>query len=268
MIGHGLTLFALFVLAYLGYLAGVSSLGHGRDQRGLADRFSSDLETGQAWIGGVIPEGEPVAMLEIPSLGVREFVVEGTTSSILKRGAGHLRTSPLPGQRGNTVIAGRRTTYGGPFRHLDELRPGDRIVVTTGQGRATYRVIGTREVATDAPDVLDDTGNNRLTLVTSAPEFIASRRLAATAELQGPTRPDPAPRPTDLRTEELGLNGDRSAALPLLLWAQALMIAAIGAAWLRRRWRRWPAYLVCAPVIALLVLLVFDNVTPLLPSTL
>ncbi|MEJ7583541.1 MAG: class D sortase [Acidimicrobiales bacterium] len=268
MIGHGFTLFAVLVVAYVGYLAGVSSLGHGRDQRGLGVRFGNDLENGQAWIGGVIPEGDPVALLEIPDISVREVVVEGTSSAQLKRGAGHLRSSPLPGQSGNSIVAARRIAYGGPFRHLDELRKGDEIVATTGQGRVVYIVNEIKEVEPDAPDVIDDTGRNQITLVTSAPEFVASRRLIATARLQGKPRPVPASRATDLREDELGLHGDQSVVLPLLLWAQALMVVAIGAAWLHRRWRRWPAYLITAPVILLLVLLIFDSFTPILPSTL
>jgi len=269
VVGQGLSLFALLVLAYVGYLVGVSSLGHGRDQRGLGVRFGNDIENGQAWIGGVIPEGEPVALIEIPDIGVREVVVEGTSSAQLKRGPGHLRSSPLPGQPGNSIIAGRRIAYGGPLRHLDQLRKGDEIVATTGQGRVIYVVTRTKEVKPDAPDVIDDTGVDQLTLVTSAPELVASRRLIATAELQGgEPRPVPAERATDLREDELGLHGDRSVVLPLLLWAQALLVVAIGAVWLHRRWRRWPAYLITAPVLALLVLLIFDSFTPVLPSTL
>lgn len=268
VVGQGLTLFALLVVAFLGHLYVVSSLEHDRDQRGLRERFRGDLDLGQAWIGGAIPEGEPVAILEVEELGLREVVVEGTSSTVLRRGPGHLRAAPLPGQPGNAVIAGRRVAYGGPFRHLDDLVEGDEITVTTGQGEARYVVTGVAQVRADDPDVVDDFGDDRLTLISSAPELRATRRLVATAELQGEAEPAPAARPLDLRTDELGLHGDRSQAFSLLLWAATLLAAALATAWLRRSWSRRSTWLLCVPVLALLVLLVFDSFTPVLPSTL
>jgi hypothetical protein len=77
-----------------------------------------------------------------------------------------------------------------------------------------------------------------------------------------------APRPDELRTDELGLHGDRSGGFGLLLWAEALALAVLAAVWLRRRLGRWSTWLIAAPVIALLLLLVFDSLAPVLPSTL
>ena len=268
VIAQGLTIFGLIVAAFVVYLVGISALEHGRSQRTLRATLNQDINFGNAWIGGQIPQGAPVAQIEIPKLGVSEIVVEGTTGGVLKNGPGHLRSSALPGQIGNTVIAGRRVAYGGPFRHIDRLRPGDRIVTSTGQGRSVYRVTRAREISRDAPDALDDFGDNRLTLLSSAPEFAASRRLVVTALLQTPLRPIPAVRPTDIRKPELALHSDGSSAYALLLWAQALLVACLATAWLHRRWRRWPTYLVALPVLALLMLLVFDSFTPVLPSTL
>src|SRR5262249_24078780 len=158
-----------------------------------------------------IPEGEPVARIEIPAIGVHQIVVEGTSGSQLRKGPGHQRTSALPGQAGNVVIAGHRVPFGGPFRHLDELQPGDVIVTTTGQAITRYRVTKVFEVSRHGGDVIDPTNDNRLTLVTSSPLLRASKRLVVTAELQRKTPlPTVAARPTALRTDELGLHGDRS----------------------------------------------------------
>jgi sortase A len=66
--------------------------------------------------------GTPVALLEIPRLGLREVIVEGTSSDPMMSGPGHRRDTPLPGQVGTSVIAGWRATYGGPFRSIDQLR--------------------------------------------------------------------------------------------------------------------------------------------------
>ncbi|HEX5366807.1 MAG TPA: sortase, partial [Acidimicrobiales bacterium] len=78
--------------------------------------------------------GDAVARLRIPRIGVDKVVVEGVQVDDLKRGPGHYPDSPLPGQPGNAAIAGHRTTYGAPFFRLNELDPGDPILVTTRQG--------------------------------------------------------------------------------------------------------------------------------------
>lgn len=268
VLGHGLTLFAVLVVVYVLYLVGFSALEQGRSQRTLAARFEQAVAFQEAPVGGSITEGTPVAVLDIPRLGLREVVVEGTTSRELRNGPGHLRSSALPGQAGNSVIAARRAAYGGSFRELDRLRPGDEIRATTGLGEVTYEVTETREVRPEEPDALGDFGDDRMTFVTSAPAFLASRRLVAVAELRSDVLPTPDGRPSEVRKEELGLHGDRSGALQLLLWTQALFLAAMATAWLYRRWSRWPTWLITTPVLALLLLLVFDSFTPLLPSTL
>jgi hypothetical protein len=140
--------------------------------------------------------------------------------------------------------------------------------VTTAQGRAKYVVTGTREVGKNDEDVLDNVGESRLTLVTSAPEVLATRRLVAIATLRSPAVAAPAGRPTEVRRGELGLHRDGSTVVALLLWAELLLAAALASAWLYRRWARGPAWLVTTPVLALFMLLVFDSFTPLLPSTL
>lgn len=268
VVAQGLTLFGVLVLAYVVYLVAVSGLGHARDQRGLDARFDASVEDRSAPVGGEIAEGVPVARLEIPAIGLDEVVVEGTTGAELKRGPGHLRTSPLPGQRGNVVIAGRRLSYGAPLQDIDRLGAGDVVRVTTGQGTVEYEVVTTRTVSPDDTDVIEDLGDNRLTLVTSTPRLLANRRLVASALLRSSPQPAPAGTPTELRSEELALHADGSNGIALLLWSQALLAAGLATAWLWRRWARRPTALLAAPVLALLVVLVFDSFTPLLPSTL
>lgn len=266
--GQGLTIFGVLVLAFGAYLVGLSSLEQGRDQRGMLRRFRPALAFGQAPLGGRIAEGSPVAVLEVPRVGLRQVVVEGTSSRQLKKGPGHLRTTPLPGQRGNVVVAGRRLAYNGPFRKLGQLRRGDRITTTTGQGRATYVVTGLARLPSRRGELLGRTGDNRLTLITSTPLLLASDRLVATAALRTEPRPAPAGRPVELREDELGLQGETGAGPPLLLWAEVLLLVGVGTAWLYRRRPRWTTWLLTTPVLLLLVLLVFDSFTALLPATL
>ena len=75
-----------------------------------------------------------------PSAGLSAVVVEGNGAGELRRGPGHYPATALPGQRGTVAIAGHRTTYGAPFRHLDDLERGDRIELAMPYGRFTYRV--------------------------------------------------------------------------------------------------------------------------------
>ena len=68
-------------------------------------------------------KGDSIAQIDIPSIGVSEYVVEGTDTESLRKGPGHYPETPLPGERGTSAIAGHRTTYGAPFRKIDQLKP-------------------------------------------------------------------------------------------------------------------------------------------------
>ena len=93
-----------------------------------------------------VPEnGDGLGFIRIEKIGLGtgdppEAVVEGVDVDDLRKGPGHYPTTPLPGQEGNTAIAGHRTTYGAPFGDLDDLVKGDTIVVQTLQGTFTYVV--------------------------------------------------------------------------------------------------------------------------------
>ena len=96
-----------------------------------------------------IENGSALARLEIARIGRDDIVVAGVRTSDLQRGPGHFPNTPLPGQLGNSAIAGHRTTYGAPFFDVDDLQPGDEIVATTLSGRFTYRVTEQRIVASN-----------------------------------------------------------------------------------------------------------------------
>ncbi|HEX6424302.1 MAG TPA: class E sortase, partial [Acidimicrobiales bacterium] len=126
-------------------------------------------------------EGDAVARMLIPAIDVDKIVVEGVGVSDLKRGPGHYPGSPLPGQPGNAAIAGHRTTYGAPFHRLDELEAGDEILVTTAQGSFTYEVREQLIVSPDQVEVLDDFGDDRLTLTACHPKYSARQRIIVVA---------------------------------------------------------------------------------------
>lgn len=132
--------------------------------------------------------GDAIAEIEIPSIGVAEYVVEGTGTGDLRKGPGHYPETPLPGSRGTTAIAGHRTTYGAPFRDIDQLRRGDRIVLDMPSGRYVYAVEKTQIVDDQDLSVLDPVGYRRLILSACHPLYSAEQRVIAFARQIGHAR--------------------------------------------------------------------------------
>jgi sortase A len=125
----------------------------------------------------MVQEGDPLARLEIPAIGVDWIVVAGVRVEDLQRGPGHYPDTPRPGQEGNVAIAGHRTTYGAPFAEINELEPGDEIVLTTFTGRFVYRMSGQRIVPPTDASVLDPTPFPVLTLTSCHPKYSARERI-------------------------------------------------------------------------------------------
>lgn len=96
----------------------------------------------QAFIEKRLAVGDAFTRLIIPKLGVNIIVVEGTSGNALRAGAGHYEDTLLPGDNGNVAIAGHRTGFGQPFRHLERLKEGDEAILRTPVGEFTYRMIG------------------------------------------------------------------------------------------------------------------------------
>jgi sortase A len=128
-------------------------------------------------------EGDAIGRISIPAIGVSEFVVEGTDTGNLRKGPGHYPSTPLPGERGTAAIAGHRTTYGAPFRRLDDVRPGQRVAVDLPYGRFVYRVERTPIVDDQDLSVLRRVGYDRLVLTACHPLYSAAQRVVAFARL-------------------------------------------------------------------------------------
>jgi sortase A len=127
--------------------------------------------------------GDPLGRLRVPAIGLSTVVVEGTGGAELRSGPGHYADTPLPGQRGTVAIAGHRTTYGAPFRRVDDLERGDRIELVMPYGRFTYRVEGTRIVPPTAVEVVDRVAYDRLVLTACHPLYSADERIVVFARL-------------------------------------------------------------------------------------
>jgi sortase A len=132
--------------------------------------------------------GSVVAEIQIPAIGVDQYVVEGTADSDLSKGPGHYVGTAMPGQAGNVAIAGHRTTNGAPFNGLGHLVVGDRIILTTVYGQSfTYVVSGTPQAVSPSDvGVLNYFGDNRVTLTTCNPEFSSTQRLVVVGKLNQP----------------------------------------------------------------------------------
>jgi sortase A len=128
--------------------------------------------------------GDAIGEIILPSLDERDYVVEGTDTGNLRKGPGHYPKTPLPGERGTVAIAGHRTTYGAPFRHIDQLKRGQRIILSMPYGRFVYRVQKTQIVDDSALWITDPVGYDRLVLSACHPLYSAAQRIVAFARLE------------------------------------------------------------------------------------
>lgn len=242
--------------------------------------------------------GDPVAQIRIPKIGITRTVVEGTDVHQLARGPAHYPATPLPGQKGNVAIAGHRTTYGQPFHNVDKLEPGDQIFLKTLQGDFVYIVSGTEIVKPSQVEVLEDKGDNRLTLTACHPKYSLKERIVITAMLEGDAVPqikgqqelrEKAAKTDDGDGEgatiDGGLSGERVSRWPAVYWGLVCALIWL-ATWLvqvllRRRARKqadadgpsraqrlvtWAPYIVGLPIFLVALYVFFENFVRLLPG--
>jgi sortase A len=201
-IGQTLITVGVVVLLFCLYELKVTSVYTDREQNKLDKQLTQEwvdpapapTPTGPA--GPVLPAsslGKGIARIYLPTLGRDEVhvVVEGVSHADLKKGPGHFPGTDLPGQIGNVVISGHRTTYGAPFNRLDELDRGDAIVIETRTAFYTYAVqrifvvkpsaIGVTYHVPDHPNATPT--QKLLTLTTCNPKYSAKTRLIVRAIL-------------------------------------------------------------------------------------
>ncbi|MGY1815487.1 class E sortase [Blastococcus sp. SYSU D00820] len=210
-LGQLLLTVGFVLLLFVVYELYVTDLQSDAKQEELTEQLREEWQDAPAAVADPLTPtvGEPFAFLHIPGLGQgwSRAVVEGTGTEELAEGPGHYVGTALPGQQGNFAVAGHRVGRGSPFLDLDELRPGDPIVVETAGAWYVYRVLGdpsTGDLAAGAvpgqrivdpsdvsviapsPDVpgAPPTGAY-LTLTTCHPEYSARQRLIVHAVLDG-----------------------------------------------------------------------------------
>lgn len=258
------------------HLVLVSSVQQRASRQRNFEKLRGDLAKGVAPVGptladgSLLSSGSPVAYLEIPSIGVKEVVVEGTRASDLFSGPGHRRDSPLPGQPGVSVLLGRRASFGGPFARIHRLATGAVIHVTTGQGKFEYRVTGVRRAGDATPQPLE-AGAGRLLLATAAGRpFMPTGVLRVDADLASPTVPGTRvlSDSTTLPANEQMMATDPSTLWALAFWLQGLIVVALAATWSWHRWGRARTWLVFLAPLMLIGLSASGEAARLLPNLL
>ncbi|MEW2356060.1 class E sortase [Spirillospora sp. NPDC029432] len=169
--------------------------GTGRYTRAQQDELGEDLQ--RSWSSKVTREkvelGRGMALIRIPRFGkkYRFVVVEGVTQKHLRKGPGHYPGSAMPGEVGNFVVSGHRTTYSAPFNRVGELRKGDEILIDTRERQFVYRVTGRKVVEPTAVEVTAPVpmrpkakpDEPLITLTTCHPKYSAAERLIVFGEL-------------------------------------------------------------------------------------
>ncbi|MBX6389538.1 MAG: class E sortase [Frankia sp.] len=203
-VGELLITAGVLVALFLGYQLWVTDLLQARTQARLHDKLTETWSE-PATPAPAEPEelppavrpdpapGEGFAVLRIPRFGddYAPVIVEGVTDAALRDGPGHYPGTAMPGEIGNFVVSGHRTTYGKPFDRLDELKPGDPIVVEVQDRYYVYRMTRSEVVTPDRIDVIEPVPEQpgaapteaAITMTTCHPKFSAKNRLIVFGEL-------------------------------------------------------------------------------------
>ena len=246
----GLALLQVWLLLYA---LALSPLQAHHSQGVLYSKLRQELDEQTAPVGGQpIGVGAPIAVMSFPAAGLkREVIVEGTSSSELEKGVGHLRNTVLPGQVGTSTLLGRAQLFGGPFGKIASARVSSTITVTTGEGVSRYKVIAVVHAGQSAPPAAPS-GSGQLVLVTADSSgwrsgWAPSKAVYVYANLQ--TTPYAGSAGVAITKSELPMKGDPGALYVLVLWVPLLFAAVMAVFWAVARWGRWQAWLVGMPIV-------------------
>lgn len=271
-----LSIVVALAVGFLGQILVVSHLEHAVAQQQVGNEFRAQLAAGTAPVGEgtvddvLLADGAPVAYLQIPAIGLHQYVVEGSNAGALRSGPGHRRDTVLPGQIGTSIIMGRAAAYGGPFGRIQELQPGQRFGIVTGQGVFRYQVIGVRYAGDLAPPA-PVAGESRLILESArGPAYAPSGVIRVDARLTDVAQPAGVRQTTavSLAAADRELVGDTSTVWALVFALQFFLIVEAAGVWALRRVGPRKTWVVFAPVLLLSGLLVADQAVRLLPNLL
>jgi sortase A len=265
-LGITATTLGLCLLLFFAYVYSFSGFQETRSQHALLNEYTT-TDRAKLLSARQQANGQPAGVLQIPTLGVKQVVVQGSTATDLLKGPGLVPGTAPPGSLGNAVIAGHREIAGAPFANLARLHPGDQVYVTTVLGRYDFEVTQVGQARPGAPDPMSPKRHPELTLVTSSPSlpggrlFVVSKLLSTPNSAQIPRRP---PTVTERR-----LDGDGSAVTPAILLGVLFGLVVVATLLAYRKWRAnaWAIYLLTTPVTVAAALLWYGQLIRLLPGT-
>ena len=270
----------MFLLGFAAYLYGLSSVQESRSQSVMYKVLAGQLSAAIAPTGPTVlcnpnavasstssamcptAQGTPVAIMNIPSIGINDMVVVyGTSPEDLTLGPGLVRSGPLPGQGGVSEVYGRKATFGAPFAHLDAAAQGRHHPGHHRPGRVQLRGRGLRQQQPPGRGPVPQ------------PAGPADLRLGHRAHLlqlrgRGPdlaVKPEPGGLPA-IYSDETALSGDSGALVDTLLWGLALAVVSVGATVAAARWKPWPTYLTAAPLVLIVLWNLYTSLAALLPN--
>lgn len=272
----GLIVLSALLLALALNVMVVGQVRHLVAQQQLSDTFRDQLAEGTAPVAEgdfndiLLADGAPVGIIDIPRLGIREVIVEGTDSGTTQLGPGHRRDTSLPGQAGESVIMGRAAGFGGAFGRIQELAPGDEFTIITGQGEHRFEVIGLRYAGDASPPRLR-AGEGRVILTTARGVPYAPSGIARVdAELVSETQPAGVrqTRFVTLPPADQAMAGDTSMVWALVFALQFLVVVEVAAVWAYRNVGPRRTWIVFVPLTILAALWVSGEIVRLLPNLL
>ncbi|KQY59340.1 hypothetical protein ASD11_07155 [Aeromicrobium sp. Root495] len=272
VVSSGLVVLSVIMLWLVVQMLVLGGLEFSRGQDRLYGQLRAELATGEAPTGGVIAPGDPVALLKLPSLGVDQVVVEGTSAGHMLTAPGHRRDTVLPGQAGVSVLYGRSQTFGKPFQVMLQDALGKDMNVVTGQGTSTYRIEQVRRPGDPVP-APPAAGQGRLTLVTSQGSgFLSALRpgevVYVDASLRTKSFAGGAARVNTIAKSERPMAGDHSVLPMLALTLGGLLAAVVATPFARRRFGSVLTWMIAAPVVLALAWFAADLTVYLLPNLL
>jgi sortase A len=130
------------------------------------------------------PGPQQAVRIQIPAIGVDAPVVQGDSWEQLKKGVGQHLGSGNPGQPGNVVLSAHNDVFGEIFRDLDQLQPGDQVILFTAQQQYVYVVTGSAIVEPTYVEVMAPTADPTVTLISCYPYLVDNKRIVVFAKLQ------------------------------------------------------------------------------------
>jgi len=274
LVASGL-LVALFIPYQLFYTNHLQTLAQNVARSQLPLPPATDVKVTAGPLVPLAPQSEPVAgswlgSLTIARIHLSQMIIEGVDEGDLRQGPGHYPDTAQLGTSGNAVVAGHRTTWGEPFRHLDHLLVNDPIEILTPTSRIQYRVVRTRTVAATDLSVLNPSETGVLTMVTCTPPYATTNRLIVVSRLVSVTSikpPATSPghhQPQSLPVATLGPAHSRT---PVVLYGTLLVLVVVTSLRLHSAHRRRAIYwLLTLSITGLIIWNLFEVVAYVLPA--